>query len=520
MSAPKFYVTTAIPYVNGRPHMGHAMEYIQTDVTARFHRQLGEDVYFLTGTDDNSLKNVLAAEKAGQPTADFVKAHAQVFKDMCQALEITNDGFIETACEAHHRGASKLWTACDPDDIYKKTYEGLYCVGCETFYTPDELDENGCCPEHKTKPEIVREENHFFRLSKYQDQIEELIASDTYRVVPEMRKNEILSFIRGGLEDISVSRSHQRAHDWGVPVPGDPEQVMYVWIDALSNYITGIDYGDDGAGTDPENLYTKYWPCDAHMIGKGIIRFHAVYWPAFLLSAGLPLPRELFVHGYVNLGGEKMSKSLGAVVDPFELVEKYGVETVRYYMTRHIHPVHDSDFSYEALEAAYTADLANGIGNLMHRSLTMIEKHQEGKIKAVETEEAGQPAIRELFDAIFKDFEDLMKRYEFQQAMARVWEGQRALDVYINEQKPWSLAKDPACRAQLEAVNYTLAEGLRCLASLIYAVMPATSIEIFRRLGLDATPDAIAWKDQKQWGILTDGLAIDKSKPLFPRLEE
>lgn len=517
-SNPKFYVTTAIPYVNGKPHIGHALEFVQTDVVARFHRQLGEDVFFLTGTDDNSLKNVRAAEVEGIPTRELVERNSNRFVELTRLLEISNNDFIRTMEEKHFKGAQKLWAAGRPEDIYKKKYEGLYCVGCETFYSPSEL-EDGKCPEHQVEPEHVQEENYFFKLTNYQEKLEALIESDTYQVVPEMRKNEVLSFIRSGLQDFSISRSRERAKEWGVPVPDDPSQVMYVWYDALSNYITGLDYAEDDAGENPDNRFTHYWPCDVHVIGKGIIRFHAVYWPAMLLSAGLPLPRKLFVHGYVNLGGAKMSKSLGTVVDPVELVSKYGAETVRYYLIRHIHPVQDSDFSLESLEEAYTAGLANGIGNLLHRSLTMIQKNGGGTIQPMPLERDAEREIARTFEAICADYERLMQGFEFSQALNRVWEGVAALDGYINTQAPWAMAKDPEKAKDLPHVLYTLAEGLRLLGSLIYATMPASAAEIWRRLGLSLTPLEVDWPTQKQWGYLPAGLKIDKSQPLFPRLE-
>lgn len=509
---PKFYITTAIPYVNATPHLGHAFEYVQTDVVARYHRQHGQDVFFLTGADENSLKNVQAAEAEGIPTAELVARNTQRFIEMIGTLGISNDSFIRTVSKEHYDGCQKLWSDSRPEDIYKKSYKGLYCVGCEAFYNEAELV-NGLCPEHQRAPELVEEENYFFRLSAYQEQLERIIASDEYKIVPESRKNEVLSFIRMGLQDFSISRSRARARDWGIPVPGDDNQVMYVWYDALSNYITGLGYG-----TADETLFERYWPCDTHVIGKGIIRFHAVYWPAMLLSAGVALPRSLFVHGYVNLGGTKMSKSLGTVIDPLELAAKYGVAPLRYYLMRHIHPVQDSDFTVEALETAYNADLANGIGNLLSRSLTMIEKNAGGEIKKTAGEGAAETAIRVKFEETFEAYERLMEGFEFSQALARVWEAETALDKYITDKKPWEMAKSPDRRGEMEDVFYTLAEGLRMLASLVYPVIPTVAEEIWRRLGLAQSPVEVPWADQKRWGYLTDGLKVEKGQPLFPRL--
>jgi methionyl-tRNA synthetase len=516
---PKFYLTTAIPYVNASPHIGFALELVQTDTIARFKRLTGHEVFFLTGADENSLKNVQAAEAAGLSTQELVDRNTQRFIDLTGALDISNDDFIRTVSEKHFAGVQKLWSACRPEDIYKKSYKGLYCVGCETFYNESELVD-GVCPEHQTRPEVVEEENYFFRLSNYQEKLEKMIESDEYRVVPESRKNEVLSFVRGGLQDFSISRSQARARNWGVPVPGDPGQVMYVWFDALGNYITGVDYAAPGAETDPESTYARRWPADLHVIGKGIIRFHAVYWPAMLMSAGVPLPKNLFVHGYINIGGAKMSKSLGNIIDPFVLAEKYGVEPLRFYLIKHLHPVQDSDFGIEQLETAYTADLANGIGNLLSRSLTMIERNCEGAVRVKPCDGEGERAVREKLADVFAEYRRLMERFEFSQAMGKVWEGVTALDRYINEQKPWSLAKQPEAREQLETVLYVLAEGLRMIASLIYPVMPATAAEIWRRLGLEREILAVAWEDHARWGMLTEGLRVTKGEALFPRLEK
>ena len=338
----RFYISTAIPYVNGSPHIGHALEMIQTDAIARFRRfQLGTDqVFALTGSDENSLKNVRAAEEAGEDVDFFVEEHANEFRGLIAILGCSFDDFIRTREDRHMKGAQKLWSACKPEDVYTKMYRGLYCVGCEAFYTEKEVPD-GACPEHKKPLEIVEEENYFFKLSNYQTQLETLIANDTVRIVPETRKNELVNFIRQGLEDFSISRSQERARHWGVPVPGDDTQVMYVWFDALSNYITALGYADDA------ELYKKFWvenDARVHVIGKGILRFHAVYWPAMLLSAGIPLPHELFVHGYITVEGEKISKSLGNVIHPKDLVDTYGTDAVRYFLLREIPPHGDGAY--------------------------------------------------------------------------------------------------------------------------------------------------------------------------------
>lgn len=376
----RYYITTAIPYVNAEPHIGHALEFVQTDAFARYHRLLDEDTRFLTGTDDNSLSNVLAAEREGISITALIERNSRSFQQLTDLLDISNDDFIRTGFEERHIvGARKLWRAVERGgDIYKRHYRGLYCPRCELFYSEGELID-GLCPEHRTPVDLVEEENYFFRLSRYGDRLLELIDSGQLRIIPETRRNEVRSFVARGLEDFSVSRSRQRARGWGVEVPGDPDQVMYVWFDALSNYITALDYGTDG------ELYRRYWlenPRRVHCIGKGIVRFHAVYWPAMLMSAGEPLPEIIFVHGYLTIAGEKISKTLGNVVPPAEPVARFGVDAVRYWMLREVPPTEDADYTDERLERRYNADLANDLGNLLNRAVSMIGRYRDGVVPA------------------------------------------------------------------------------------------------------------------------------------------
>src|SRR5215467_5412349 len=381
------YITTTIPYVNGRPHLGHALEFVQADVLARHRRSIGEQVRFQAGTDDNSLKNVLAAEAAGIGVQEFVDASAAAFTGLAEPLNLSVDDFIRTSSDPRHRaGVERFWRACAArGDLYRKHYEGLYCVGCEQFYTQAELAD-GRCPDHGTVPDLVAEENWFFRLSRYASELRSLIGSGTIRIEPAQRRNEVLAFVDGGLEDFSVSRSTKRARGWGIPVPGDSDQVIYVWWDALSNYLTALNYGT--AAEDSRDV-TRWWTTAErriHLLGKGVLRFHAVYWPAILLSAGEALPTDVVVHDYLA-GGRKISKSGGSGADPHALVASYGTDAVRWWLLREVPRTGDTDFTPERLVTRANEDLANGLGNLVSRVTSMVHRYRDGVLPA-----AGNPA--------------------------------------------------------------------------------------------------------------------------------
>ncbi|MGB9763177.1 MAG: methionine--tRNA ligase [Minisyncoccia bacterium] len=491
----KYYITTAIDYVNASPHAGHAFEKILADVLARYLRMKGNDVYFLTGTDENSLKNVQSAEKNGIPVADLVNRNAQKFIDLVKALNLSNNDFIRTTEKRHILGVQKLWKACE-NDIYKKTYEGLYCTGCEEFYKENELI-NGLCPEHKTKPELVREENYFFYLSKYEKQLKELIESDKLKIIPSSKKNEILSFINSGLEDICISRSSIRAHNWGIDVPNDKTQKIWVWFDALSNYITALNYFNE------DDKFKNWWNETTeiiHIIGKGISRFHAVYWPAMLLSARLSLPKTIFIHGYLTVEGEKMSKSLGNVIDPFDLINKYGSEVVRYFFIREFSATDDGDFSIKRLKERYTSDLAQGLGNLLNRILALGEKYQKpitlnfNELKNIKSE-------------IENDYENKMNEYRFNEALSRLWDLVNILNKYITDNKPWETIKNNEERFKQQMSTLILSLGK--VAVLLSPVMPQTSQKILQALCLNVP--------EQNWFNLKVQLKI--RKPLFPQLE-
>jgi len=447
---PKFYITTAIPYVNGKPHIGHALEFVECDVLARYHRLAGHETALLSGADENALKNVQAAEEARQPIQEFVDANAEVFIELAKKFNVQIDFFQKGSNqETHFPASQKLWELCKASgDIYQKEYEGLYCVGCETFYTVDELNENGECFHHPGKTvQKIKETNYFFKLSRYQEQLVKLISDDTYKVYPLARKNEVLGFLKEPLHDISISRSNERAKNWGVPVPGDDSQRMYVWFDALNIYQSGVGYGWD------EALYEKWWPADVHVIGKDILRFHAVFWPAFLLSAGLQLPKSLFVHGFVTSEGQKMSKTVGNVVDPFAFADEFGVEAVRYYLLREIPAGNDGDISRDRFKELYNADLANGLGNLAARTAALCVN--------LELREASS-RISE-FDP---EFAQLLEDFKIDEALAWVWNHVRELDKYMNVHEPWKLKDD------MSSLLPVMQEAVNRLLHIAYHVQP------------------------------------------------
>lgn len=461
----KFYITTAVPYVNAAPHIGFALEIVQADVLARYRRQSDRDVFFLAGTDENSLKNFQAAQKEGITTQELVDRNSRLFENLRSALNLSFDDFIRTTEKRHIKGAQKFWQVSEKD-IYKKKYKGLYCLGCEMFFKESEL-ENGLCPEHKTKPEVIEEENYFFKLSNYQKQLEKIIESGELEVIPRSRKNETLSFIKSGLEDFSISRSAKRGNGWGIEVPGDDSQRIYVWYDALTNYITALGYGSDNL-----EKYDKYWPADLHCIGKGILRFHAIYWPAMLLSAGLPLPKKIFVHGYLTVDGQKISKSLGNIIDPFELVKKYGADTVRYFLLREFSSTEDGDFSIKRLEERYNADLANGLGNLVSRVLALSEKT---KVKST-----SKSVLDEEIKAAKKRYEQALKDVKLNEALDAVWKLISVCDEYIEKNKPWELAKNN--QGKFSQVISGLLSAIKEIANLLKPFMPEASEKILKQL--------------------------------------
>ena len=455
--AKKFYVTAAIPYVNAAPHIGHALELVEADTIARFQKLSGKEVLLLSGGDENALKNVQASEKEGEDVQIFVDKNTQKFLDLTKLLNCEFDVWQKGSDkEAHFPSSQKLWQLCGKNgDIYKKSYEGLYCLGCEAFYAPEELNQNGECFEHPgKKPEKIAEENYFFKLSKYQKQLIDLIETDALKITPVERKNEVLSFLKQPLQDISISRSNERAKNWGVPVPNDDSQRMYVWFDALNIYQSGVGFGWN------DSKYNKWWPADLHIIGKGITRFHAVYWPAFLLSAGLSLPKALFVHGYFTVNGQKMSKTLGNVIDPTTLIDKYGTDALRYYLLAKFSPFTDGDFSEEKLKETYNGELANGLGNLVARTAKLSEN---ANLEGVDIDQ-------KIDQEVISNMEDF--RFDF--ALNRIWHKIQLIDQDLSKQEPWKLAD----KEKLREVMLPFVQAILQISYEIYPFMPATAKRI------------------------------------------
>ncbi|MBU2632691.1 methionine--tRNA ligase [Patescibacteria group bacterium] len=511
----KFYATNAIPYVNAKPHIGHAYEFVLSDIIARHHKLKGDQTLLLCGGDENALKNVQAAEKEGVPIQGFVDKNSQLFLNLAKKLNVNFNVFQKGSAKDHKEASQKLWELCK-HDIYKKAYTGLYCVGCEQFYEQDELDENGECFEHPGKKlEEVSEENYFFSLSKYGDEIKDLIESGELKIFPDIRKNEILSFLKQGLKDISISRTNERAKNWGVTVPGDESQKMYVWFDALNIYQSGIGFGAN------EEEYKKWWPADVHVLGKGIIRFHAIYWPAFLLSAGLQLPKSLFVHGYLTIEGQKMSKTIGNVVDPLEMIKKYGAETLRYYFAREVSSASDGDFSEKRLIEIYNSELANSLGNLVSRVIALVNKYCDGKIPEVKNRDLDSHPLRVSKDIYtWKDswqvFSEYMPNYKFNEVLKSIWKFIDTANKYVNENKPWELAEKN--KDEFNWVIYGLLDSIHQIAWLINPFLPETSAKIAETLNIEGLLKENP-SNKDSWTNIKPRTKLKPCPPLFPRIK-
>ncbi|MBI2552580.1 methionine--tRNA ligase [Candidatus Uhrbacteria bacterium] len=560
----KFYITTPIYYVNDVPHIGHAYTTIAADVLARYYRARGEPVRFLCGTDENAQKNVEAAlrhtpsnspsERGRKQFPPLLKGRLGGVREVVQQyvdemsakwqrtwdeLQISNDDFIRTTEPRHVKYVEKFWGLVKKGDIYKGQYEGLYCTGCEAYKTETELVK-GKCPDHNRAPEKLSEENYFFKLSAYRKKLLAHIKKHPEFIQPEARRNEVTAYIRDHTADFSISRKNL---EWGIPVPGDPSQTIYVWFDALLNYISAVTpspppqsspiKGEEEKGSSPPLVGgvrggvngEGWWPADLHLVGKDIIKFHCAYWPAMLMSAGLPLPRTIFAHGFFTVDGQKMSKTIGNVVDPVAMAKKYGNDVLRYYLMREIPFGGDGDFSEARLRERYNGELANGLGNLVARVLTMVEKYSEGVVH-----NPSQPPltlrgrddrvpplkVRGGEGELWQQYESHMAQYQLDRALDTVWKFISALDALIDQEQPWKLAKHD--KERLNMVLYTLAENLRHIAWMLLPFMPETAGKIFEQLGVPRETSERTYEQAKEWGGLKSGTKIERGDSLFPRL--
>lgn len=506
-----FYITTPIYYPSAKLHIGHAYCTTIADSIARFKRLAGYDVFFLTGSDEHGQKIQQKAEEAGIRPIEYTDKIVAGFQNLWKLLHISNDDFIRTTQKRHEQVVQEVFRRIyAKGDIYKGSYKGLYCTPCESYWTEHQLDENGCCPDCHRPVQEVSEEAYFFKMSKYADRVLAYIEEHPDFIQPVSRRNEMINFIKQGLDDLCISRT---SFDWGIPVPIDPKHVIYVWFDALTNYLTPIGFLDD-----PEK-FQKYWPADLHLVGKEIVRFHTIIWPCILMALDLPLPKKVYGHGWLIVDGDKMSKSKGNVVDPIGLIEEFGADAIRYFLLREINLGQDGNFSRDALIQRINSDLANDLGNLLHRTLNMVGKFQQGVVFAPQGETETDRSLKADAAETVRFFEENMEKMELSLTIKKVWAFISRANKYIDETAPWALAKDPDKKQELSNVLYNLVESLRHIGIMISPFMPVTAERIWKQLNLPQEFSAVQLADIREWGGTPKDLHVGKPEQLFPRIE-
>jgi methionyl-tRNA synthetase len=513
MSGRTFYITTPIYYVNDVPHIGHAYTTVACDTVSRYKRLCGYDVFFLTGTDEHGQKIEQAAQKRGITPKALADEVVQRYQGLWKVLNISNTDFIRTTDEKHKAAVRKIFrTMRDKGDIYVDHYEGWYCTPCETYLTETQLLDGNCCPSCGRETSKLKEPSYFFKMSKYGDILLKHIEDHKDFIRPESRRNEIISFIKEGLRDLSVSRV---SFKWGIPVPEDEEHVIYVWLDALTNYIAALGYG-----VDDDSNFKKYWPADFHVVGKDILRFHTVYWPTMLLSAGIELPKSVFAHGWWTVEGQKMSKSMGNAIDPNWLVEKFGVDAIRYFLLREVPFGLDGDFSFKGLIHRINGDLANDLGNLLNRTMGMVNRYFDGTVPAYTEKGAYDEALEALVSRVFDEVDGHLNNLAFNKALASLWELVSGLNKYIDDNAPWALAKDEAKKGALGSVLYTVLDGIRLVSLLLYPFIPDTAAKIRKQLNTNLDIEKADEKSLKAVRKLESGQKLGEAEQLFPRIDE